>query len=134
VTVLFLDLDGFKEINDTLGHAEGDHLLRMIAARLRACARTTDTVARLGGDEFAILVEDSAAPASADRLVERIREQMAFPFTLAGREVRISASIGSAAATGGGVDEVLRHADLAMYVAKRTEKGSHRAFEAKMLG
>jgi diguanylate cyclase (GGDEF)-like protein/PAS domain S-box-containing protein len=133
VTVLFLDLDGFKEINDTLGHAEGDHLLRMIAARLRACARTTDTVARLGGDEFAILVEDSAAPASADRLVERIREQMAFPFTLAGREVRISASIGSAAATGGGVDEVLRHADLAMYVAKRTEKGSHRAFEAKML-
>jgi diguanylate cyclase (GGDEF)-like protein len=134
VTVLFLDLDGFKEINDTLGHAEGDHLLRMIAARLRACARTTDTVARLGGDEFAVLVEDSAAPGSAGRLVERIREQMAFPFTLAGREVRISASIGSAAATSGGVDEVLRHADLAMYVAKRTEKGSHRAFEGKMLG
>jgi diguanylate cyclase (GGDEF)-like protein/PAS domain S-box-containing protein len=130
VTVLFLDLDGFKEINDTLGHAEGDHLLRMIAARLRACARTTDTVARLGGDEFAVLVEDSAASGSAERLVERIREQMAFPFTLAGREVRISASIGSAVATGGGVDEVLRHADLAMYVAKRTEKGSHRAFEA----
>jgi diguanylate cyclase (GGDEF)-like protein/PAS domain S-box-containing protein len=133
VSVLFLDLDGFKEINDTLGHAEGDHLLRMIAARLRACARATDTVARLGGDEFAVLVEDSSAPGSADRLVERIREQMAFPFTLAGRDVRISASIGSAAATGGGVDEVLRHADLAMYVAKRTEKGSHRAFEAKML-
>ncbi len=134
VTVLFLDLDGFKEINDTLGHAEGDHLLRMIAARLRACARATDTVARLGGDEFAVLVEDSTAPHSADRLVDRIREQMAFPFTLAGREVQISASIGSAGATGGGVDEVLRHADLAMYVAKRTEKGSHRAFEAKMLG
>jgi diguanylate cyclase (GGDEF)-like protein/PAS domain S-box-containing protein len=134
VTVLFLDLDGFKEINDTLGHAEGDHLLRMIAARLRACARATDTVARLGGDEFAVLVEDSAGVRHANRLVDRIREQMSFPFTLAGREVRISASIGSAAAIGGGVDEVLRHADLAMYVAKRTEKGSHRAFEAKMLG
>jgi diguanylate cyclase (GGDEF)-like protein/PAS domain S-box-containing protein len=134
VTVLFLDLDSFKEINDTLGHAEGDHLLRMIAARLRACARAADTVARLGGDEFAVLVEDSTTPGSAERLVERIREQMAFPFTLAGREVHVSASIGSAAATGGGVDEVLRHADLAMYVAKRTEKGSHRAFEEKMLG
>jgi diguanylate cyclase (GGDEF)-like protein/PAS domain S-box-containing protein len=134
VTILFLDLDGFKEINDTLGHAEGDNLLRMIAARLRACARTTDTVARLGGDEFAVLVEDAAAARSADRLVERVREQMAFPFTLAEREVRISASIGSAAAIGGDVDEVLRRADLAMYVAKRTEKGSHRAFEAEMLG
>jgi diguanylate cyclase (GGDEF)-like protein len=106
----------------------------MIAARLRACARTTDTVARLGGDEFAVLVEDAAAARSADRLVERVREQMAFPFTLAEREVRISASIGSAAAIGGDVDEVLRRADLAMYVAKRTERGSHRAFEAGMLG
>jgi diguanylate cyclase (GGDEF)-like protein/PAS domain S-box-containing protein len=133
VTVLFLDLDGFKEINDTLGHAEGDHLLRMIAARLRACARTTDTVARLGGDEFAVLVEDTAAVRTADRLIERIREQMAFPFTLAGRETRVSASIGSASAIGGEVDEVLRHADLAMYVAKRSEKGSHRAFDAAML-
>jgi diguanylate cyclase (GGDEF)-like protein/PAS domain S-box-containing protein len=134
VTILFLDLDGFKDINDTLGHAEGDHLLRMIAARLRACARATDTVARLGGDEFAVLVEDSAGVRNTNRLVDRIREQMTFPFTLAGREVRISASIGSAAAIGGSVDDVLRHADLAMYVAKRTEKGSHRAFEARMLG
>ena len=134
VTVLFLDLDDFKEVNDTLGHAEGDHLLRMIAARLRACARTTDTVARLGGDEFAVLVEDGPAARSADRLVERIREQMAFPFTLAGQSVRISASVGSATAVGGEVDDVVRHADLAMYVAKRSEKGSHRAFEPAMLG
>jgi diguanylate cyclase (GGDEF)-like protein/PAS domain S-box-containing protein len=133
VTVLFLDLDGFKQINDTMGHAEGDHLLRMVANRLRACARATDTVARLGGDEFAVLVEDTAVARSTERLIERIREQMAFPFNLAGREARISASVGSASAIGGEVDEVLRHADVAMYAAKRAEKGSHRAFEPAML-
>ncbi len=133
VTVLFLDLDGFKQINDTMGHAEGDHLLRMIANRLRACARATDTVARLGGDEFAVLVEDTAVARSTERLIDRIREQMAFPFTLAGREVRISASIGSASAASGDVDQVLRHADVAMYAAKRAEKGSHRAFDREML-
>jgi diguanylate cyclase (GGDEF)-like protein/PAS domain S-box-containing protein len=133
VTVLFLDLDGFKQINDTMGHAEGDHLLRMVANRLRACARATDTVARLGGDEFAVLIEDTAVARSTERLIDRIREQMAFPFTLAGREARISASIGSASAVGGEVDQVLRHADVAMYAAKRAEKGSHRAFEPTML-
>ena len=133
VTVLYLDLDGFKQVNDTMGHTEGDHLLRMIANRLRACARATDTVSRLGGDEFAVLVEDTSVARSTDRLIERIREQMAFPFTLAGREVRISASIGSASTIGGEVDDVLRHADLAMYAAKRAEKGSHRAFEREML-
>jgi diguanylate cyclase (GGDEF)-like protein/PAS domain S-box-containing protein len=133
VTVLFLDLDGFKQINDTMGHAEGDHLLRMVANRLRACARATDTVARLGGDEFAVLVEDTAVARSTERLIERIREQMAFPYTLATREVRISASIGSASTIGGDVDEVLRHADVAMYAAKRAEKGGHRAFEREML-
>jgi diguanylate cyclase (GGDEF)-like protein/PAS domain S-box-containing protein len=133
VTVLFLDLDGFKQINDTMGHAEGDHLLRMVANRLRACARATDTVARLGGDEFAVLVEDTAIARSTERLIDRIREQMAFPFMLANREVRISASVGSASTIGGDVDEVLRHADVAMYAAKRAEKGSHRAFDMEML-
>jgi diguanylate cyclase (GGDEF)-like protein/PAS domain S-box-containing protein len=129
VTILFLDLDGFKQINDTMGHAEGDHLLRMVANRLRACARATDTVARLGGDEFAVLVEDTAVARSTERLIDRIREQIAFPFTLAGREVRISVSVGSASAIGGEVDAVLRHADVAMYAAKRAERGSHRAYE-----
>jgi diguanylate cyclase (GGDEF)-like protein/PAS domain S-box-containing protein len=129
LTVLFLDLDDFKVINDTMGHAEGDRLLRMVADRLRASARATDTVARLGGDEFAVLVEDAAAARSAERLIARIREQMSFPFSLAGGEVSISASIGSATTVGGDVDEVLRHADLAMYSAKRSERGGHRAFE-----
>ena len=134
VTVLFLDLDGFKQINDGMGHAEGDHLLRLIAGRLRASARATDTVARLGGDEFAVLIEDTSVPRSTERLIERIREQVAFPYTLAGVDVYISASIGSASAIGGDVDEILRHADIAMYSAKRAESGSHRAFDRAMLG
>jgi len=134
VTVLYLDLDDFKQINDSLGHAEGDRLLAMISARLRACARSTDTVARLGGDEFAILVEDSQSTLSAERLVERIREQMSYPFALAMGDVTISASIGSASALSGGMDEVLRYADVAMYSAKRSGRGQHRAFDAAMLG
>jgi diguanylate cyclase (GGDEF)-like protein/PAS domain S-box-containing protein len=128
VSLLFLDLDDFKQINDTLGHAEGDRLLTLVAGRLRASARTADTVARLGGDEFAVLVEDTGDADDAERLAERIREQMAFPFVLAGREIHLSASIGSASALGGDVDDVLRHADLAMYAVKRTQKGGHQRY------
>jgi diguanylate cyclase (GGDEF)-like protein/PAS domain S-box-containing protein len=132
VTVLYLDLDDFKQVNDSLGHAEGDRLLAQIASRLSACARSTDTVARLGGDEFAILVEDVDSVACAERLVDRIREQLSFPFTLASADVRISASIGSASTITGGMDEVLRYADAAMYAAKRSGRGLHRAFEEGM--
>ncbi|MDB4898940.1 MAG: diguanylate cyclase [Gemmatimonadetes bacterium] len=132
VLALFLDLDDFKQVNDTLGHAEGDRLLTMIAARLRACARSTDTVARLGGDEFAVLVEDQSGE-GAERLIERIREQMRYPFSLAGTDVTMSASIGGAIAHGGSVDDIVRHADLAMYAAKRAEKGSYQKFETGMI-
>jgi diguanylate cyclase (GGDEF)-like protein len=132
VTVLYLDLDDFKQVNDSLGHAEGDRLLAQIASRLSACARSTDTVARLGGDEFAILVEDVDSVACAERLVDRIREQLSFPFTLASADVRISASIGSASTISGGMDEVLRCADAAMYAAKRSGRGLDRAFEEGM--
>jgi diguanylate cyclase (GGDEF)-like protein/PAS domain S-box-containing protein len=134
VTVLYLDLDDFKQVNDSFGHAEGDRLLALIAGRLRACARSTDTVARLGGDEFAILVEDPESAKSAERLVERIREQMTFPFTLAMGDVKISASVGSASTLSGGIDEIMRYADVAMYSAKRSGRGLHRAFEESMLG
>jgi diguanylate cyclase (GGDEF)-like protein len=134
VTVLYLDLDDFKQVNDSLGHAEGDRLLSMIAARLRASARATDTVARLGGDEFAVLVEDVNSTVSAVRLVERITEQMRFPFALSNGDVYVSASIGSASALGGGMDEIMRYADVAMYSAKRSGRGQHRAFDAAMLG
>jgi diguanylate cyclase (GGDEF)-like protein/PAS domain S-box-containing protein len=133
VTVLYLDLDDFKHVNDSLGHAEGDRLLTLIAARLRACARSTDTVARLGGDEFAVLVEDADSAASAERLVERIREQMSYPFTLVNGDVSMTASIGSASTVDGGLDEILRYADVAMYAAKRSGRGQHRAFEMGML-
>ena len=133
VTVLYLDLDDFKQVNDSLGHAEGDRLLALIATRLSACARSTDTVARLGGDEFAILVEDADSVACAERLVERIREQMAFPFTLASADVRVTASIGSASTVAGGMDEVLRYADAAMYSAKRSGRGLYRPFEEGMV-
>jgi diguanylate cyclase (GGDEF)-like protein/PAS domain S-box-containing protein len=133
VTVLYLDLDDFKHVNDSFGHAEGDRLLTLIAARLQACARSTDTVARLGGDEFAVLVEDADSPTSAERLVERIQEQMSYPFTLSDGDVSMTASIGSAATLDGGLDEVLRYADVAMYAAKRSGRGLHRAFDASML-
>jgi diguanylate cyclase (GGDEF)-like protein/PAS domain S-box-containing protein len=133
VTVLYLDLDDFKQVNDSFGHAEGDRLLTLIAARLQACARSTDTVARLGGDEFAVLVEDADSATSVERLVERIREQMSYPFTLAHGDVSMSASIGSAATLDGGLDEVLRYADVAMYAAKRSGRGLYRAFDVSML-
>ena len=133
VTVLYLDLDDFKQVNDSLGHAEGDRLLTLIAARLQACARSTDTVARLGGDEFAVLVEDTDSALSAERLVERIREQMSYPFTLGGGDVSVTASVGSASAIDGGMDEILRFADLAMYTAKRSGRGQHRVFDPEML-
>jgi diguanylate cyclase (GGDEF)-like protein/PAS domain S-box-containing protein len=133
VTVLYLDLDDFKQVNDSFGHAEGDRLLALIAGRLRACARSTDTVARLGGDEFAILVEDPDSASCAEVLVERIREQMAFPFSLAMGDVTISASVGSASTLTGGLDEIMRYADVAMYAAKRSGRGLHRAFEDSML-
>ena len=133
VTVLYLDLDDFKQVNDSFGHAEGDRLLTLIAARLQACARSTDTVARLGGDEFAVLVEDADSPTSAERLVERIQEQMSYPFTLSHGDVSMTASIGSASALNGGMDEIMRYADVAMYAAKRSGRGQHRVFDAAML-
>ncbi len=96
IKVLYLDLDDFKRINDAFGHLEGDRLLTMVASRLSACARATDTVARLGGDEFAILVEDATDDATTDRLIERIHEQLAFPFAITGQDVHVSASVGYA--------------------------------------
>ena len=93
--MLFLDLDDFKTVNDSLGHAEGDRLLIAAAERFLACARTADTVARLGGDEFAILIEGADG---REGLPERLGDAMAHPFTLSGNEVRVTASIGVAAA------------------------------------
>src|SRR5207237_863385 len=117
---LFLDLDRFKVINDSLGHVMGDELLIEIASRLLSCIRTADTVARLGGDEFTILLEDIEDASDATRVAVRIQEALAEPFKLGGREVFTSVSIGIAlgAAHYDLPEELLRDADIAMYRAK----------------
>lgn len=124
--VLFVDLDNFKDINDTLGHSLGDRLLRALAERLVACVRETDTVARLGGDEFTILLHPVQALADADALVaERvaiaIQESLREPFLLAGESLRLSASIGITRfpQDGTNAEDLLKHADQAMFEAKR---------------
>ena len=118
--VLFLDLDGFKEINDSLGHASGDILLTRVGERLRSCVRPHDTVARLGGDEFAILLEDAERDVDSYALAARILASLNAPFAIDGREIFVRASIGIATADPAveESDQLLRNADLAMYQAK----------------
>jgi diguanylate cyclase (GGDEF)-like protein/PAS domain S-box-containing protein len=130
VTVLFLDLDDFKTVNDSLGHAEGDRLLIAAAERFLACARSADTVARLGGDEFAILIEGADGK---DGLPDRLGAAMSHPFTLSGNQVQVTVSIGVASASAGdSADDLLRNADMAMYAAKRHGKGRSETYESRM--
>jgi diguanylate cyclase (GGDEF)-like protein/PAS domain S-box-containing protein len=129
--VVFLDLDDFKTINDSLGHARGDELLRATATRILAVLRASDTAARLGGDEFAVLIEagEDEAPVAARRLLDAL----AAPFLIDGRELRMTASVGLAlSGAGAGVEELLRNADMAMYAAKADGKSSIRTFEPSM--
>ena len=133
VGVLFLDLDDFKTVNDSLGHAEGDRLLVATASRLLNATRGCDTVARFGGDEFAILLEDVHHDADAITVAERITAAMQRPITVAGKEVRVGTSIGIARCSSqDSADELLRNADLAMYMAKKSGKGRWRLFEPAM--
>ncbi|HEY9448664.1 MAG TPA: EAL domain-containing protein, partial [Gemmatimonadaceae bacterium] len=133
LAVLFVDLDGFKNINDSLGHAAGDALLAMIAKRLLTCVRSADTVARLGGDEFAFLIEDATDENSASAVAERVAEAVRQPIELEGKEVVITSSIGIATADmeGSAVD-LLRDADMAMYAAKGRGKARYERFEPGM--
>jgi len=134
ITVLFLDLDDFKTVNDSFGHAEGDRLLMAVAERFLACGRSTDTVARLGGDEFAILIEDVHGSDGAALLVDRLTGAMQAPFRLGHNEVHVTASFGVATAAGDETaDDLLRNADLAMYSAKRQGKGRSATYESKMV-
>jgi diguanylate cyclase (GGDEF)-like protein len=128
--LVYLDLDDFKPVNDTLGHAGGDELLRQVAERLRASIRTVDTAARLGGDEFAILLEGAGTTQDVLTIVERLTSGLAEPFDVRGHRVRISASVGvvPAADPGVGVDDFIRTADLAMYEAKARGKGEYVIF------
>ena len=132
VAVLFIDLDNFKTINDSLGHAARDHVLVETAHRVRSSLRTEDTAARLGGDEFAVLLED-ADVTSAARVAERIRVALGTPFWVLGQEVYISASIGIAVRRDGDTaGELLRNADVAMYTAKSKGKACFEIFEPAM--
>lgn len=124
--VLFLDLDGFKEVNDRLGHEAGDRLLVEAGQRITGCVRGTDTVARLGGDEFIVLLREIGTPEVAQRIADQIHQVLARPFRLDGRTVQVSASIGIAfnARRPVSPDTLVRQADTAMYRAKTT--GKHR--------
>jgi diguanylate cyclase (GGDEF)-like protein/PAS domain S-box-containing protein len=133
VAVLFVDLDDFKTINDSLGHNGGDEVLVAVAGRLRECFRPGDTFARFGGDEFAILVEDTSL-SNATSVAYRIVDALSEPFSIGGREVMIHASVGIefAEAQGTRTDELLRNADVAMYVAKGKGKARYQLFEPSM--
>tara|TARA_R110002126_G_scaffold291744_1_gene456532 strand:+ start:142306 stop:144138 length:1833 start_codon:yes stop_codon:yes gene_type:complete len=132
--VMFLDLDRFKIINDTLGHSVGDGLLKNVAERLRSCIREGDIVARLGGDEFAVVQMSDRQPNEATVLAKRICEEMAKPFDLGENRVVIGASVGIAIAPldGENTDILLKNADLALYRAKSDGRGVHRFFESGM--
>ncbi len=133
VAVIFLDLDDFKAVNDGLGHAVGDDLLRAIAGRIDETLRPQDTPARFGGDEFAMLLEDLADEAEALAIAERLRRALEQPVTVAGRRLTPSASVGIAYARPGDThDTLLRNADVAMYAAKRQGKARVAAFDSTM--
>jgi diguanylate cyclase (GGDEF)-like protein/PAS domain S-box-containing protein len=132
--VLFLDLDRFKVVNDSLGHVVGDQLLVGIAGRLEKCLRPEDTVARLGGDEFTVLLEDINDISDATRVAERVHKELESPFHLSGHEVYTTASIGIALSATGydAPDQILRDADTAMYRAKALGKARHEVFDTGM--
>lgn len=128
--LLFIDLDRFKVINDSLGHEAGDELLKQVAARFSKILRQYDTVARLGGDEFTVLLNEVTEPEHAEEIAARHLEELEAPFSLQGREVHISASIGLSLISPGDdlCEDILRNADLAMYQAKNDGRGRLRKF------
>jgi diguanylate cyclase (GGDEF)-like protein/PAS domain S-box-containing protein len=131
--VLFLDLDRFKVVNDSLGHQFGDELLKAVAVRLQATLRPNDSVARLSGDEFTLLLDDVSDAREASLIADRVLHALKAPFELGGRELFIDASIGIAVATADSAPhEVMRDADVAMYRAKADGKGRHAVFDAAM--
>ncbi|RYG67587.1 EAL domain-containing protein [bacterium] len=132
--VLFLDIDRFKKINDSLGHIPGDKLLVEVAKRFETCLRPGDTVARLGGDEFAILIDNIRDEEDVDLVAGRIRQELQSPISLDGHDVFVTVSIGVAPSKGGRErpDELLRNADTAMYRAKGLGRARHEIFDAAM--
>ena len=134
LAVLWLDLDRFKEVNDTLGHATGDALLKCVAERLQSCVRAEDTVARLGGDEFAIIQTGTNQPVGATVLAGRLIEAIAAPFKINDHQVVVGASVGISIAPEDteSADQLLKNADLALYRAKSDGRSTYRFFEPAM--
>ncbi len=134
LAVLYIDIDEFKSVNDSLGHPAGDELLKAVASRLRSCIRETDTVARLGGDEFAIVQTGIKQPSDVMELVKRIYEAIREPHECLGHQVATDASIGIALAPNDGteLDQLLKSADLAMSGAKADGRRTYRFFEPQM--
>lgn len=134
LAVLFIDLDDFKTINDSLGHGEGDAILVSVAERLRGALRTGDTIARMGGDEFAVLVEDPPAATAPTDVADRLLAVLQAPFTHDGKELFVHASVGVAVLTSRTqtADELLRNADVSMYMAKSKGKNRVEVFEPSM--
>ncbi|MBZ2207986.1 EAL domain-containing protein [Massilia sp. R798] len=135
LAVMFIDLDRFKLVNDTLGHVKGDELLQQVALRLKECLRRGDTLARQGGDEFTIVLPELRDREDAKLIADKFLECLQMPFNLDGHEVHISASIGIAIYPGDGesIDELLRHADIAMYQVKALGKNGHSFYHNSML-
>ena len=134
LAVLFLDLDRFKYINDTLGHEAGDRLLQEVAARLKACLRSSDTVARLGGDEFVALLPELNEEKYVATIAQKILSSVARPFGLLGQEFRVTASIGISTYPQDGLDEqtLIKNADIAMYQAKERGKNNFQFYSDKL--
>jgi diguanylate cyclase (GGDEF)-like protein len=132
--VLYLDLDGFKNVNDSLGHEAGENLLKQVAGRLQSSVREIDTVARIGGDEFAILLEAASTEEDVKTIVQRIQISLALPFELLGNTVKSGASIGVVMSIAGynQFDDILRDADAAMYRSKADGGNQSRVFNVEM--
>lgn len=128
VALLFLDLDGFKPVNDTLGHRCGDRLLQAVGRRLRRSVREVDTVARLGGDEFAVILEQMSRPRDAAMTAKKLLHALARPYQLEGHRAKLTASIGITVypLDGGDVETLLKRADAAMYRAKTERRNDYR--------
>src|SRR2546421_674042 len=136
IAVLFLDLDDFKAVNDTLGHDTGDKLLAAVGARIASTLRPGDTVARLGGDEFAVLLKNMEDEHIATRVAERITRQFIAPFGIGGKKITVHASIGIAGLVSGqeAAEELIRNADVAMYIAKTKGKARYIEYNATLAG
>lgn len=133
--LLYIDLDHFKKVNDSLGHAAGDQLLSIVAQRLRACVKEGDTVARLAGDEFTVILHQVTEPGAAKAVAQRVIESLQMPVNLGGRDHQVKASIGITLFPddGANIDDLMRNADLAMYCAKDLGRGAAIFFDRNMM-